>query len=64
MNAAQMTALTVKVLDRFAEELREADALQLKHLAERAEGRYATNLGDRMRDLVDAERAARVGGAR
>lgn len=51
--------LVNKVLARFSDELAEADDLQLRHLAERAEGRYTTALGDRMRDLVDEERARR-----
>lgn len=48
------------VLDRFREELAEAGAVQLEHLAERAEGRYSTAIGARMRALVDAERARRA----
>ena len=47
------------MLDRFAVELSEAGPMQLKHLAERAEGRYATALGERMRELVDVERTIR-----
>lgn len=53
-------ALTLQVLGRFAEELAEAGAVQLDHLAQRAEARYTTELGDRMRELVDYERAARA----
>lgn len=53
-------ALQLAVLGRFAEELAEADTLQFDHLAQRAEGRYSTELGDRMRQLVDHERAART----
>lgn len=64
MTAAQMAQLTQQVLDRFAVELAEAGPAQLEHLAQRAEARYASDLGGRMRALVDAERSARVGGAR
>lgn len=53
-------ALVLRVLDRFAVELHEAGACQLDHLAQRAEGRYATELGDRMRELVELERAHRA----
>jgi len=60
LTAASMQELTRKVLARFADELAEADDLQLIHLAQRAEARYASDLGDRMRDLVDAERSRRV----
>lgn len=52
-------ALQLAVLQRFTEELAEADALQFEHLAQRAEARYSTELGDRMRALVDCERASR-----
>jgi hypothetical protein len=67
--AAAMTALADKVVARFAQELAEADTLQLEHLAQRAEARYTSDLGKRMRDLVDFERSRRVftaavGGAR
>lgn len=59
--AAVMDDLVRKVLARFAVELREADDdLQLVHLAQRAEARYASDLGNRMRALVDDERARRV----
>jgi hypothetical protein len=51
------------VLARFAEELAEADELQLRHLAERAEARYASaDFGQQMRALVDHEKAARAFG--
>jgi hypothetical protein len=51
------------VLARFAEELADADELQLTHLAQRAEARYASvEFGRQMRDLVDHERAARAFG--
>lgn len=60
VTAAVMDDLTRKVLARFAEELGAADDLQLIHLAQRAEARYASNLGERMRELVDAERSRRV----
>ena len=53
-------ALQLAVLGRFAEELAEADERQFQHLAERAEGRYTTELGDRMRELVDFERTRRI----
>jgi hypothetical protein len=53
-------ALTLQVLARFAEELAEAGSAQFDHLAERAEGRYTTELGDRMREMVDYERAMRA----
>ena len=59
MNAAAMQALTESVVNRFAEELAEADTLQLTHLAQRAEARYTSDLGARMRALVDAERSRR-----
>jgi hypothetical protein len=59
MNAAVMSDLTAKVLTRFAEELAEAGDQQLRHLAQRAEARYTTNLGDQMRVLVDTEVARR-----
>lgn len=52
--------LTLQVLARFAVELAEAGPAQLDHLAQRAEARYTTELGDRMRELVDYERAARA----
>jgi len=52
-------ALVDAVLARFAVELREAGPDQLVHLACRAEGRYRSAVGDRMRALVDAEYAAR-----
>lgn len=58
--AAQMAALVDQVLARFADELLEADALQLTHLAQRAEARYQSDLGARMRALVDAERGHRA----
>jgi hypothetical protein len=66
---AAMAALADKVVARFAQELAEADELQLEHLAQRAEARYTSDLGKRMRDLVDFERSRRVftvavGGAR
>lgn len=56
--------LELKVLRRFAVELAEAGAAQFDHLAQRAEGNYATELGARMHELVDYERAARVVGLR
>lgn len=52
--------LTLQVLRRYAVELAEAGPAQLAHLAQRAEARYTTELGDRMRELVDYERAARA----
>lgn len=52
--------LELKVLRRFAVELAEAGPAQFDHLAQRAEGDYATELGDRMHELVDFERAARA----
>lgn len=52
--------LQLAVLRRFAEELADADERQFRHLAERAEGRYTTELGDRMRELVDHERTRRI----
>lgn len=55
-------ALQLQVLSRFGVELAEADTLQLVHLAQRAEGRYTTELGDRMRELVDHEKARRAFG--
>lgn len=55
-----MADLTTKVLARFAVELAEADTLQLVHLAQRAEARYSSDLGERMRGLVDAERTRRA----
>lgn len=55
-------ALTLEVLRRFAGELADADDRQFQHLAERAEGRHTTELGDRMRDLVDHERTRRMVG--
>jgi hypothetical protein len=60
MSPAQMTALTDRVIARYEVELAEADQLQLDHLAQRAEARYTTVLGDRMRACVDFERARRV----
>jgi hypothetical protein len=53
-------ALTLEVLGRYAVELAEAGPAQLDHLAQRAEARYTTELGDRMRELVDHERAIRM----
>jgi hypothetical protein len=53
-------ALVLKVLLRYAVELSEAGPAQLDHLAQRAEARYTTELGDRMRELVDHERAMRT----
>jgi acyl carrier protein phosphodiesterase len=58
---ATIATLTDKVLARYAVELAEADARQLVHLAQRAEARYASDLGARMRALVDAEHARRGG---
>jgi hypothetical protein len=52
--------LNQKVLERFAEELHEADTLQLVHLAQRAEGRFRSDLGVRMRQLVADERDLRT----
>lgn len=56
--------LTLQVLARYAVELAEAGPAQFDHLAQRAEGDYATELGDRMHELVDHERAARAVGLR
>jgi hypothetical protein len=69
MSPEQMTALTNTVLANFERQLRTADDLQFEHLAARAEGNYATDLGARERELVDYERARRtvtagIGGAR
>lgn len=58
--APDMAALTEQVLANFQRDLAAADELQLNHLAQRAEGRYATSLGQRERALVDAERAHRI----
>lgn len=55
-----MAALTEQVLTRFHEELIEADDRQLVHLAQRAEAKYASDLGARMRQLVDDEHDRRV----
>jgi hypothetical protein len=60
VTAEQMAALTEQVLARFQEELIEADDRQLVHLAQRAEARYSSLLGQRMRGLVDDERDRRV----
>jgi hypothetical protein len=60
MTAEQMTALRELVLLRFAVELAEAGPAQLEHLAQRAEARYTTDLGDCMRALVDLERGTRL----
>jgi hypothetical protein len=60
VTAAEMAKLTEQVLARFHEELIEADDRQLLHLAQRAEARYASVLGQRMRGLVDDERERRV----
>lgn len=69
MNAAQMADLTNRVVARYQTELAEADQLQLDHLAQRAEARYSSDLGGRMRACVDFEKARRtiaagIGGAR
>jgi hypothetical protein len=69
MTPAQMTQLTNRVVARFEVELAEADQLQLDHLAQRAEARYSSGLGARMRACVDFEKARRtvtagIGGAR
>lgn len=58
--AERMAELTERVLARFREELVEADALQLQHLAQRAEARYSSPLGERMRALVTDELDRRV----
>jgi hypothetical protein len=68
MTPAQMAELTNTVLADFARQLAAADTLQFEHLAARAEGHYATDLGRRERDLVDLARArnqvtAGIGGA-
>jgi predicted ArsR family transcriptional regulator len=55
-----MAALTEQVVARFAAELAEAGPAQLEHLAQRAEARYASDLGRRMRAMVDTERALRL----
>jgi hypothetical protein len=60
MTAEQMAKLTEQVLARYREELIEADDRQLIHLAQRAEARYSSLLGQRMRGLVDDERDRRV----
>jgi hypothetical protein len=60
MSPEQMAALTDLVLANYALDLRKADQLQFEHLAARAEGNYATNLGARERELVDFERARRT----
>lgn len=52
--------LNNRVLARFAAELAAAGPEQLEHLARRAECRCCTDLGERMRALVDDERARRV----
>jgi hypothetical protein len=52
--------LTDQVLARYQEELIEADAAQLVHLSQRAEARYNSNLGERMRALVDGEHERRA----
>lgn len=59
MNAEQMAELVDLVLARFHQELIEADDRQLVHLAQRAEARYDSGLGERMRALVDGERERR-----
>lgn len=59
MTAEQMAELVDLVLARFQEELIEADAAQLVHLSQRAEARYSSILGDRMRGLVDDEHERR-----
>lgn len=60
-DAAHMAELSKQVLARFAEELAQAlGADELLHLARRAEGLYATDLGRQMRELVDAERYRRI----
>lgn len=60
MTPTQMVDLTNTVLRNYARDLRNADTLQLEHLAARAEGNYATDLGARERELVDYERARRA----
>jgi GTP1/Obg family GTP-binding protein len=61
MTAGQLDQLTATVLANYARDLANApDGPEFEHLARRAEGRYSTNLGERERQLVDAERARRV----
>ncbi len=69
MSPEQMTQLRNTVLARYADQLAAAGPLQFEHLAARAEGNYASDLGARERELVDFERARRqvtagIGGAR
>jgi len=59
VTAEPMAALTEQVLARFHEELIEADDRQLIHLAQRAEARYSSQLGEQMRALVDGEHERR-----
>lgn len=55
-----LTPLYTKVLANFAEELHDADPVQLDHLARIAEGNYRTDLGHQMRVLVNKERDCRT----
>jgi hypothetical protein len=56
----RMAELTAAVLANFARDLAAADERQFEHLARRAEGRYATDLGRLERDLVNTERERRT----
>lgn len=59
--AEHMAELTEQVLVRFREELAEAFGDdEVLHLARRAEARFSTDLGRRMRALVDTERYSRA----
>lgn len=60
MSPEHMTALVNAVVARFQDELAAGSDAELHHLANRAEGRYASDLGDRMRACVDYERTRRA----
>lgn len=60
LKTVDLSGLTNLVLARFATELHDAGPEQLEHLARRAECYCRTRLGERMRALVDDERARRV----